>query len=182
MYEDGDIADAGAAVQLSFMSKPSHGARRYSAGAVCPSTGNAFLCNGRVGWRAGGSPTCPWSLPGERLQKLRHGFAAAWQDGWWRHTIRSLRYTEAYPGISRFSRGHRTLEKRRWDETIQNLVLTEVRREVPCAPGKPSFPKARRGLLPARGRQHILLHSCVGSSNILSTSRFDRPTEAIGGP
>lgn len=55
----------------------------------------------------------------------------AWKDSWWRHTIRGLRYTEADPEVSRLSIAHQTLGKRRWDEGIQKLVMTEARGEMP---------------------------------------------------
>lgn len=59
------------------------------------------------------------------------GIVTAWKDGWRRHTLRGLHYTDADPGRPRLSRGHRTLGKRRWHETIRKVVTTETRDEVP---------------------------------------------------
>lgn len=51
--------------------------------------------------------------------------------GWWRHATRGRHSTEAGRGISRLSRGERTLVKRQPGEAIQILLLAEVGREVP---------------------------------------------------
>lgn len=52
------------------------------------------------------------------------------KDGSWRHTIRGLQNTDADPGRSRVSKGHRTAEKRCWEEAIHRLVMVKTLDEV----------------------------------------------------
>lgn len=68
---------------------------------------------------------------GHREPSRWFAVVAAWIDSWWRHTMRGLHDTDADPGPSRPSRGHRALGQRRCDETFQTGVMTETRQEVP---------------------------------------------------
>lgn len=49
--------------------------------------------------------------------------AIRWRDTWWRWTIKAVHISGDAEGPQRLGRGHRTFEKRRWDNPTQSIVL-----------------------------------------------------------